>query len=106
MEYTADAISVVIDSEESASAFVGEASLDPVVINEPHPRGVVFKSFDFSAALEWVVEHNMGTRVFMEKLINENGERFFANVQIVSEMEFRVLLTEAIAGRVDVAFGA
>jgi hypothetical protein len=52
----------------------------------------------------WVIEHNMGTVKFMERLYNSEGKTMFANVEVVNETSFVVRLTQAMKGWVDVEF--
>ncbi len=64
----------------------------------------VFRRFEFVDALEWVVNHNMGTRSFTESLTDNEGNRFFAKVKVVDENTFIVKLASATSGAVDVYF--
>jgi len=62
--------------------------------------------FEFSTPSSvWVVNHNMGTTRFSEKLLDINNRPFYAGVEIVDENSFRVHLTEMITGAVEVSFG-
>lgn len=62
--------------------------------------------FEFNVpSSEWVVEHNMGTTRFNEKLLDKNNRPFFANVEIIDNNIFKVILSEMITGSVEVSFG-
>ena len=67
--------------------------------------GVGLKSFTFSESLEWVIQHNQGTRRFLVSLWDSAGKQFHAATRIIDDNSFAVDLTEATAGTVDVVFG-
>lgn len=52
----------------------------------------------------WLIEHNMGTVNFRERLYNSDGRAMFAHVEPVNETSFVVRLTSAMTGWVDVEF--
>jgi hypothetical protein len=52
----------------------------------------------------WVIEHNMNTVKFMERLYNGEGKSMFANIDVINETSFVVRLTQAMVGWVDVEF--
>lgn len=60
----------------------------------------------FNNALEWLVVHNMNTTIFTEVLADSHGRRFFAPLQIIDNNSFKINLTEATSGSVDVMFAA
>ena len=72
----------------------------------PGNNPVIVERYQFSNALEWVVTHNKGTDQFVETLTDANGDRFFAKIQIIDLNTFKVNLTAAISGTVDVLFSA
>jgi len=62
--------------------------------------------FDFNTPSSvWVVQHNMGTTRFSEKLLDSNNRPFFAGIEIIDENTFRVHLSELTTGAVEVSFG-
>ena len=63
-----------------------------------------FKRYEFTNATEWVIQHNMNTRNFVESLTDFNGNRFYASVEILDQNSFKVNLTEASSGSVNVVF--
>lgn len=62
------------------------------------------RRYDFPEGLTWLVQHNMNTTQFFERLTSVTGERFNASINILDENSFEVKLTEATAGYVDVIF--
>lgn len=62
------------------------------------------RRYEFAESLTWLVEHNMNTTQFFERLTSVTGERFNASINILDENSFEVKLTEATAGYVDVIF--
>jgi hypothetical protein len=63
-----------------------------------------FVTYEFSDALEWIVNHNKNTTVFNESLFDSDGNKFFAPVTIIDENTFSVNLTSATSGKVHVLF--
>ena len=62
--------------------------------------------FEFSTpSSEWVVQHNMGTTRFNEKLLDVNERAFFAGVEVVDANTFKVHLSGMVVGAVEVSFG-
>lgn len=58
----------------------------------------------YPPSLQWVVSHNNNTHRFIKRLVDIQGNEFFAHTKVTSANEFVVYLTEAIAGYVDVFF--
>ena len=65
---------------------------------------IVYGRFDFTNEMTWVVVHNKNTSKFTEKLFDSAGNQFFAKITILNENSFRVNLTYALTGYVDVFF--
>jgi hypothetical protein len=63
-----------------------------------------FATYEFSDALEWIVNHNKNTTVFNETLFDSFGNKFFAPVNIIDTNSFTVRLTSATSGKVHVLF--
>lgn len=71
------------------------------------PRGrdaSILKTYNFTESLQWQVNHNMDTKVFVVALFDQNGEQFFAKVEALNTNTIVVYLTEAISGSVNVLF--
>ena len=68
--------------------------------------GNVVKRYEFANSLEWIVNHGMNTRNFVETLTDNQGNRFFAPVKVVDDNSFIVRLTSATSGAVSVYFTA
>ena len=66
--------------------------------------GAVAGRYEFTNALEWLVNHNMNTTLFSEMLVDSYGRRFYAPLQIIDSNTFKINLTSATSGRVDVIF--
>lgn len=64
----------------------------------------VSRRYDFINSLEWVIHHNMGTTNFRETLVDADGTRFTAKTRIIDANTFKVFLTSAMSGWVDVVF--
>jgi hypothetical protein len=64
----------------------------------------VHRTYQFTNALRWFVNHNMNTRSFQETLTDAAGSRFFAKVKIIDSNNFMVDLTSATSGVIDVYF--
>lgn len=64
------------------------------------------RRYEFEPSLEWLVDHGMNTTQFVERVTSSDGLRFNAKVEVVDENRFRVCLTEAVGGYVDVIFNA
>ena len=65
-----------------------------------------YSRYEFSDQLTWTVVHNKNTDKFTEKLLDATGSQFFAKVSIIDKNSFRVHLTYATSGYVDVLFMA
>ena len=63
-----------------------------------------FGRYEFSSQLTWTVVHNKNTDKFTEKLVDLDGNQFFAKVSILDKNSFQVSLTSAVSGYVDVFF--
>lgn len=63
-----------------------------------------FASYSFNNALEWIVNHNKNTVVFNETLTDAYGNRFYAPVQIIDSNTFKVKLSTATSGTINVIF--
>lgn len=62
--------------------------------------------FEFTVpSSEWIVEHNMGTTRFSEKLLDKNNRSFFASIEVIDNNSFKVYLSEMMTGAVEVSFG-
>lgn len=59
---------------------------------------------EFSNSTEWLVQHNMNTRVFIERITDINGNKLITSVTIIDNNAFVVNLTEATSGSIDVVF--
>ena len=70
----------------------------------PGNNPVITERYVFNDALEWIVKHNKNTDKFVETLTDASGSRFFAKVQIIDLNTFKIKLTAAISGTVDVLF--
>ena len=88
---------------------------DVVVVSNDTPQVVVtglmgppakqkLYRYVYPPSLQWVVSHNKNTHRFIKRLVDAEGNEFFANTKVTSADEFVVNLTEAIAGYVDVFF--
>ena len=60
--------------------------------------------YAFTDSMEWLVQHNKGTSLFIERLTDIRGNRFIASTRIIDGNSFVVELTEATSGFVDVIF--
>ena len=60
--------------------------------------------YAFTGSIEWLVQHNKGTSIFIERLTDVGGNRFIASTRIIDGNSFVVELTEATSGFVDVIF--
>jgi hypothetical protein len=70
----------------------------------PANRPVLFERYTFNNALQWIIVHNKNTTQFSETLTDISGNRFFAKTHIIDENSFRIDLTSALSGTVDVMF--
>ena len=70
------------------------------------PQNNNIKHFDFIESIEWVVQHNMNTRFFVERITDSQGQQIFAKVTVIDNNSFVIKLTEAISGSVDVMFNS
>jgi hypothetical protein len=88
---------------------------DTVVVSNDTPQVVVtglmgpaakqkLFRYVYPPSLQWVVTHNNNTNRFVKRLVDLEGNEFFAHTKVTSNNEFVVYLTEAIAGYVDVFF--
>lgn len=80
--------------EDLAEAF--QAVQDDI---DAGPGGSGILVLDFSAAAEWVVNHNLGRAVSVE-VQNTGGSRIGADVQQVSLNQVRVRFEVPVSGRV------
>lgn len=67
-------------------------------------KPVITKRFEFNDSLEWVIHHGQQTDQFFETLTDDQGNRFNAKVSIIDKDSFKVKLTTAMSGKVDVIF--
>lgn len=67
-------------------------------------KPVIARRFEFTDSLEWVVRHNQNTDQFFETITDSDGNRFNARVTVVDQNSFKVKLTTAMSGKVDVIF--
>ena len=64
-----------------------------------------YQRFPFPVpTLQWVVQHNRGTVIFMEKIRDTNFVPMLASIDVLDGDLFVVNLTEAMTGYVDVIF--
>lgn len=63
-----------------------------------------FGRYEFPTQTTWTVIHNKNTDKFTEKLLDLDGNQFFAKVTIIDNNSFQVNLTYALSGYVDVFF--
>lgn len=75
-----------------------------IVATSDSSSNAQFYSYDFTDALEWIVNHNKNTRIFSEVLYDQSGNKFYAPVSIIDDNSFRVRLTSATSGRISVMF--
>jgi hypothetical protein len=61
-------------------------------------------SYTFTNSLVWLVTHNQNSRNFTESIMDSEGYRIIANIRIVDNNSFEVLLTTATTGTIDVTF--
>ncbi|EKD22661.1 MAG: hypothetical protein ACD_84C00018G0002 [uncultured bacterium] len=113
------------DAQKAHSGFLtsGQASIDTLlvngqaaidsVVNNGHAvvnnllslvQGIIAKKFDFAATKSLHVIHNMGTFHFDEKILNINGQRVYAPIDIVNANEFVVKFTDFEEGSLCVSF--
>lgn len=72
----------------------------------PAPSNTIsWERYTFNASSTWTVMHNKNTRKIIETLTDINGQRFYAGINIIDTNSFEVVLTEAVAGVIDVIFG-
>lgn len=64
-----------------------------------------FQRFDFDTSSTWTVVHNRNTTRIIESLTDVDGRKFYAAINIIDSNSFEAVLTEAMAGSVDVFFG-
>ena len=104
----ANAPTVVISEQVAPNVVVSDVHTSNIIISsEQGPPGAVYvksQRYDFAAALEWQVVHNMRTRKFSISLTDTEGNNFFAKREIIDDNSFIIRLTSAIAGHVDVIF--
>ena len=67
-------------------------------------KPVVAKRYEFTDSLEWVVRHDQNTDQFFETITDDRGNRFNAGITIIDQNSFKVKLTTAMSGKVDVIF--
>ena len=60
--------------------------------------------YSFSESSTWLVEHNRNTTNFIPTLIDSEGDLFYAKINIIDNNSFKVSLTSATSGVVDVTF--
>lgn len=60
--------------------------------------------FEFTDQSTWTIVHNKNTNKFNEKLVDSDGNQFFAKVSVIDNNSFRVNLTYPVTGYVDVFF--
>lgn len=60
--------------------------------------------FEFTNQTIWTVVHNKNTNKFSEKLVDSEGNQFFAKVSVIDNNSFKVNLTYPVTGYVDVFF--
>jgi hypothetical protein len=63
---------------------------------------VVAKKFIFDTpALEWVAQHNLGSRFFTHTIRNSNGNLMMADVLAVDDNTVKAKLTSAMTGQLE-----
>lgn len=60
--------------------------------------------YTFVDSMEWIVTHNMDTTIFNENVFDSTGRKMYAPITIIDNNSFKVELTSAESGRVDVIF--
>lgn len=90
--------SVVLTSTTSVTEAINQLNTGLAAVGNNARR------YNFTESLTWLVQHNMNTTQFFERLTSTTGERFNATVSILDQNAFEVKLTEATAGFVDVIF--
>ena len=69
------------------------------------PSTVLLLQYSFDEpTMEWHVNHNKNTRLFIPALFGSNGAQFFSNFRVIDENSFVVRHTVAITGYVNVLF--
>lgn len=66
--------------------------------------GATARVYTFTSSMEWIVVHNMNTTIFNENIFDGNGRKMYATVQVIDSNSFKIELTSATSGRVDVIF--
>lgn len=66
---------------------------------------ISMERYTFPESLRWLVTHNKNTTRILESVSDSDGNRFFAKMHIIDTNAFEIVLTEAVAGNVDVIFG-
>lgn len=89
---------VVLSSTTSVTEAINQLNTSLAAVGNNARR------YNFTESLTWLVQHNMNTTQFFERLTSTTGERFNATVNILDQNAFEVKLTEATAGFVDVIF--
>ncbi len=69
------------------------------------PSAVILSQYTFNEpAMEWQVNHNKNTTVFIPTLFDVDGAQFSSNLRVVDQNTFVVRHTKAISGYVNVLF--
>lgn len=64
------------------------------------------RTFYFENTMEWVIVHNMGSRSFVSRITDRNGNTIFASTSIIDDSSFVINLTSAVSGQIDVIFNS
>jgi hypothetical protein len=70
----------------------------------PSGKHSILKTYEFTESLQWQVNHNMGTKIFVASLLDQNGVQFFAKVEALDFNTIKVYLTKATSGSVNILF--
>ena len=84
---------------------LGPRQLDWAWIADLLPApSVVGSDYTFSTSSTWTVTHNKNSRKFVASCFDDQGNQFFAKINIIDANSFQIKLTEAAAGSVNVVF--
>lgn len=72
--------------------------------SETAPQAQRSVRYAFSNSIKWIVVHNKNTTRFVETLTDNDGDKFFAKVNIIDSNSFAVTMTQATSGVVDAIF--
>ena len=91
-------------SYPSLAKIAADADNRIVELYNNQTQGLLVKHYQFQSTLDLVIEHNLNTRVFDLIIINSEGMRVHAPIDVVNENEFIVRFTEPEAGIVTASF--